>query len=153
VWIGQSTNENIRAVWDSVANPYDRGCLLNYLDVCCMVLPTSRLPCMSDSMEEDEFLTVLGPAFFAKREKERARARGRSERREREESPPPSSSKSAGGLAARAARALSPTGMASALGRLGSLASPRSPPSGTEAAAAAQGPNSPLIPGGGSPRR
>lgn len=30
VWIGQTTNENIRAVYDASVNPYDQGCCQNY---------------------------------------------------------------------------------------------------------------------------
>jgi hypothetical protein len=141
-------------VWDSVANPYDRGCCLNYVDMCCMSPATSHLQCMSDPMEKDDFLAVLGPAYLAKREKARIKAeRGRAEAQaafySKDVSPTTPTGRK-GGLATaagRVARALSPTGMASAIGRLSGLA-PSSPPSGSDAAVS-QGPNSPLM----SPKR
>lgn len=73
VCIGQTTNENIRAVYDATVNPYDQGCCQNYFDMCCSSAPTSNLPNMAEVISEDEFLLNLGPAFAA------AQARGRAE--------------------------------------------------------------------------
>jgi len=66
VVIGQSTNENIRAVWDGTPNPYNQGCPLNYYDMCLQSVPYSRLPSMNQEMGEDEFLQNLGPAWAAR---------------------------------------------------------------------------------------
>ena len=63
VCIGQSTNENIRAVWDSVPNPYDQGCCYNYVGMCMQGVPQSRLQDMHEVMSEEDFLLNLGPAW------------------------------------------------------------------------------------------
>lgn len=65
MWIGQSTNENIRAIFDSTANPFDAGFRQNYSNMCCASLPPSRLPNMHDIITEDELLQNLGPTFAA----------------------------------------------------------------------------------------
>lgn len=56
VWIGQTTNEHLRAVYRGQHNPYNSGPINNCQNVCCSTLPPSLLPDMSEEIPAEEYL-------------------------------------------------------------------------------------------------
>ena len=62
--IGQTTNENLRHVYEGQRNPFDRGCCGNMLFVCCTPAPPSLLPDQSAVLSAKEFVCELYPGLF-----------------------------------------------------------------------------------------
>ena len=54
--IGETTNENIRKVWLTVKNPYNKGCLSNYWSTCVPSWNASKVPSMFEYVEAEDFI-------------------------------------------------------------------------------------------------
>jgi len=66
VSIGETTNEHLRRVWHRVENPYDKGCLSNYIDACFPSLHSSLLPSMWEYRSAEEYLRRYGVGHKSK---------------------------------------------------------------------------------------
>jgi len=61
--IGQTTNENLRGVYDGRTNPYNRGCCGNWLFVCYSTTPPSLLRDQSALLTAEAFVDELYPGL------------------------------------------------------------------------------------------
>jgi hypothetical protein len=57
--VGQTTNENIRGVYEGTQSPFNYGCCQNLVLVCCGEVPKSRLEHINDSISEAEYLSSV----------------------------------------------------------------------------------------------
>lgn len=59
--IGQTTNEQLRDVFNDEVNPYDKGCCENTRTMMCKAAEQSMLPDMSEMMSAREYIETNHP--------------------------------------------------------------------------------------------